>query len=234
MRPRIPGQRLKSWLDQADLSQAQLANRMNVDPGQVSRWCRDKASLSGAQAAAVVDIIRSRGVAVELPQPAHRVFLATPMASLDESSYETDRAEAVSVYRQLDTIAAPVYWPAAQIGSARQFEAPDLATERNVNALADAEAFVYLQLRELIQPTSCHVELGMAVAWEIPVTVFAPSETSLPYMLRHFEAISGRSGIGGRFRFHAINDAAGAVRLLNIHGTDLLGITPGRRLERSR
>lgn len=176
------------------------------------------------------------------PRPARgkrtvRVFLSTPMASLSSDEYTAERAAAQVVYLELERIAPPVYWAAAQIGSAAEFEAPDLAVERNLAALSHAEAFVYLQLRELNHPSSCHVEIGMAVAQAIPVTIFAPSEDDLPYTLRHFEAISGRTGVGGgRFRFYATPTAADAVRLLAIHGPDLLGVParPARRMEQSQ
>jgi hypothetical protein len=227
----IPGPLLREWLDTADLSQAQLAKHLHVDAGQVSRWCRDHVPLRGAHAAAVIALMRERGVTVEPPAPGHRIFLSTPMAALDGSSYEADRAAAATVHDALAVIAAPVYWPAGGIGSAQQFEAPDLATDHNLTALGEAEAFVYLQLRTLIRPTSCHVEIGMAIALQIPVTVFAPSEDALPYMLRRFEATASRAGVGGRYRFYPVDGAADAVRLLTIHGPDLLGL-PSRIPER--
>lgn len=113
--------------------------------------------------------------------------------------------------------------------SAEQFEAPDIAAGRNVAALTAADAFVYLQLRELARPTSAHVEIGMAIASRKAATIFAPSEDSLPYILRRFAAISGRAGFGGRFRFYSIRSAADAVRLLTIDGPELIGLAPRSR-----
>lgn len=224
MRTAIPSDSLRQWLGAADMSQAELARLLHVDPGQVSRWCSGKSSLRGEYAANIVRLLQDRGINVELPPPNHRVFLATPMASLESEAYEADRSTATPVFEKLSRIADPVYWAAAGISSAERFEAPDLAAERNLLALIESEAFVYLQLRELIHPTSCHIELGIAIALKLPVTVFAPSEESLPYTLRRFEAISGRSGIGGRYRFYAIRSAADAVRLLDVHGPQLLGV----------
>jgi len=150
------------------------------------------------------------------------------MAALSADDYEADRTAAQAVFDELSRIAAPVYWGAAQIASAEQFEAPDIATERNLVALSTAEAFVYLQLRELVHPTSCHVEIGMAIASRKAVTLFAPSEESLPYILRRFEPISGSvAGLGGRFRFYSIRTAPDAVRLLAIHGPTLIGLGEG-------
>lgn len=210
------------------MTQAELARSLNVDAGQVSRWCNDKASPRVEYATSIVELLRDRGVQAELSQTETRVFLSTPMAALEADNYEMDRAEARAVFEQLERIALPVYWAAGHIESAQQFEASDIATDRNLAALAAAEAFVYLQLRELVRPTSCHIEIGMAIASKKPVTVFAPSEDSLPYTLRRFEAISGRAGFGGRFRFYAIRGAADAVRLLTVHGPELIGLTrPG-------
>jgi transcriptional regulator with XRE-family HTH domain len=225
MKATIPGAHLRHWLAAADMTQAQLARLLNLDAGQVSRWCNDRAPLKGGYANRVIQVFQDRGVKVETPTSGTCAFLSTPMASLDTKEYEADRTAANELYKALSRTVSPVYWAAAQIGSVELFEAPDLAAERNLVALAEAEAFVYLQLRELIHPTSCHVELGIAIALKTPVTIFAPSEDSLPYTLRRFEAISGQAGFGGRFRFYSIRDAADAVRLLTIHGPELLGLS---------
>lgn len=225
MNATIPGIQLRQWLTLAHMTQAELARHLHVDPGQVSRWCTEKAPLRYEYATTIVEILRERGVQAELPQPGARVFLSTPMAALDPDDYKRDRDAASSVYEQLCRIASPVYWGAAQIASAEEFEAPDLAVEQNLAALDASDAFVYLQLRELTRPTSAHVEIGMAIASKKPVTVFAPSEDDLPYVLRQFEAISGRAGFGGRFRFYSIRSAADASRLLTIHGPQLIGLS---------
>lgn len=224
MKAAIPGEQLRQWLTTAGITQAELARRLHVDPGQVSRWCTDKAPLGGKYASNVVALLRERGVHADLPQPSARVFFSTPMAALDPDDYESDRSAANAVFEQLCRVASPVYWGAARIECADQFEAPDLAAGRNLAAFTAADAFVYLQLRELTRPTSAHVEIGMAIASKKAVTIFAPSEDSLPYILRQFEAISGGSGFGGRFRFYSIHSAADAVRLLTIHGPELIGL----------
>lgn len=224
MRITIHGQQLRQWLEAADLKQSALARLLGVDPGQVSRWCNDKATPQSHHLAHIVELLRGRGIEILLPSSA-RVFLSTPMAALSADEYETDRTAAQAVFEELSRIAAPVYWGAAQIASVEQFEAPDIAAERNLVALSTAEAFVYLQLRDLVHPTSCHVEIGMAIASRKAVTLFAPSEDSLPYILRRFEPISGQvAGLGGRFRFYSIRTAADAVRLLAIHGPTLIGL----------
>lgn len=233
MKAAIDGERLRQWLDAAGLTQAELARLLNVDAAQVSRWCTGRAPLRGEYVDRLIELLAERDVQVELPRGT-RVFLSTPMAALDNANYEEDRLAATGVYEHLCQIAAPVYWPAAQIASTAGFEAPDLATERNLRALMEAEAFVFLQLRELAHPTSCHVELGMAIAWQMPVTIFAADEGSLPYTLQRFSAIAGRVGMGGRYRFYSISSSADAVRLLGIHGAELIGVAqrPDRILEK--
>lgn len=151
-----------------------------------------------------------------------RVFLSTPMAALAED-YEADHAAARRVFDQLNTLASPVYWAGERIESADQFEASDIAAEKNFAALTAANAFVYLQLRDLTHSTSALVELGVALASKKPVTVFAPAQESLPYALRHFEPASERVGFG-RFRFYSTPTADEAVRLLTLHGPELIGL----------
>jgi transcriptional regulator with XRE-family HTH domain len=225
MKATIPGEQLRQWLAAADMSQAELARLLRVDAGQVSRWCTDKASPRHEYAASIVGLLRERGVKAEVSHGA-RVFFSTPMAALDPDAYEKDRAAGNAVFGELCRVASPVYWAASQIASVDQFEAPDIAAEKNLLALTAAEAFVYLQLRELTHPSSSLVEIGMAIASKKPVTIFAPSEESLPYVLRRFEAVSGRAGLGGRFRVYSIRSATDAVRLLTIHGPELIGLPP--------
>jgi transcriptional regulator with XRE-family HTH domain len=222
----ISAEQLREWLIAAGMTQAELARVLGVDAGQVSRWCTGKAMPSGRYPSRIVELMRERGVRSSLADLGFRVFFSTPMAALSAEDYETNRAAATTVYGELCRIAPPVYWGAAEVASVEQFEAPDIAAERNLVALSAAEAFVYLQLCELDRPTSSHVEIGMAIASRKAVTLFAPSEDSLPYILRCFEAISGRgTGLGGRFRFYNIRTAADAVRLLTIHGPRLIGVT---------
>lgn len=210
------------------MTQAGLAQLLCVDAGQVSRWCTGKALLRGEYAERATRLFAERGVTIVVPRST-RVFLSAPMAALDSASYEEDRSGTTAIHEALCRIAEPVYWPGESIITAAQFEAPDLATARNLTALIEAEAFVYVQLRELTHPTSCHVELGMAIASKTPVTVFAPSEDCLPYTLRRFEAVAARKAFGGRYRFYAVSGPAEAVRLLDIHGAELIGITPRTR-----
>jgi transcriptional regulator with XRE-family HTH domain len=209
---------LRRALGEARMTQADLARETHFTPVTVHRWATGKAPLRGSTAEAVAAILRAHGVAVGLA-PDCRVFLASPMAALDPAGYEQARADAEAVHAALARVAGPVYWPAGGIGSAAGFEAPDLATARNLAALHACEAFVYLQVGRLDRPTSCHIELGWALALGKPVTVLAPSEEDLPYMLRRYEIVAGRDG--GWYRFHPVGDA---LRLLDIHGAELLGL----------
>lgn len=217
----IPGDALRRALEQARMTQVELAREVHYTEAAVSRWTRGATPLKGASAARVAAVLRARGVELDIA-PNHRIFLATPMAALDAAGYQSARTEAAAVHAELERIAGPTYWAAGGVDAADRFEAPDLATIRNLAALGEAEAFVFLQVGDVERPTSCHVELGMALALRKPVTVFAPSEQSLPYMLRGYEATAARDG--GRYRFCPATDA---LRLLEIHGAELLGLPAG-------
>lgn len=214
----IPGDALRRALEQAGMTQAELARELHYTEAAVSRWRRGSAPLTGSSAEAVLRVLRARGVELEL-EPRCRVFLATPMAALDPGGYERTRAAAAEVHAVLERVAGSTYWAAGSVGSPDRFEAPDLANLRNLEALQSCEAFVLWQPGPLDRPTSCHIELGMAIARAVPVTVFAPSEADLPFMLHGFEAVAARAG--GRYRFHRTGDA---LRLLEIHGGELLGL----------
>jgi DNA-binding transcriptional regulator YhcF (GntR family) len=178
-----------------------------------------KSALSQLKAENVVIGQQGKGVYV---RQLFRVFLSTPMAALAED-YETDRAAARKLFDQLSELTPPVYWAGERIDSADQFEASDIAAEKNFAALTAANAYVYLQLRDLTHSTSALVELGVALASRKPITVFAPTEDCLPYALRHFEAVAERVGFG-RFRFYSTPDVEEAIRLLTLHGPELIGL----------
>jgi GntR family transcriptional regulator len=166
-------------------------------------------------------VIGQQGKGVYVRQ-LYRAFLSTPMAALAED-YEADHVAARSLFEKLSELAPPIYWAGEQIESTDQFEAPDIAAEKNLAALTAANTFVYLQQRELTHPTSSLVELGVALASKKPITVFAPAEEYLPYALRHFEAVSERVGFG-RFRFYSTPSVEEAIRLLALHGPELIGL----------
>jgi GntR family transcriptional regulator len=178
-----------------------------------------KSAISQLKAEGVVIGQQGKGVYV---RQLYRVFLSTPMAALAED-YETERKAARTLFDQLSELAPPIYWAGERIESTDQFEAPDIASEKNFTALTAANAFVYLQQRELSHSTSALVELGVALASKKPITVFAPTEDCLPFALRHFEAVAERVGFG-RFRFYSTPDVDEAVRLLTLHGPELIGI----------
>jgi len=165
-------------------------------------------------------VIGQQGKGVYVRQ-LYRVFLSTPMAALDD--YQTEHAAARKLFEQLNQLTPPVYWAGEHIESTDQFEAPDLASEKNFTALTFANAVVYLQQGELTHSTSALVELGVALAAKKPITVFAPSEDCLPYALRHFETVSERVGFG-RFRFYNAPSVDEALRLLTLHGPELIGL----------
>lgn len=192
---------------------AQLMDRYGVSSTVI------KAAIAQLKAENVVIGQQGKGVYV---RQLYRVFLSTPMAALADD-YQADHSAARTLFDRLTDLTPPVYWAGEQIESADDFEAPDIATEKNFAALSVASAVVYLQLRELTHPTSALVELGIALASRKPVTVFAPSEDCLPYALRHFEAVSDKAGFG-RFRFYSTPTADEAVRLLMLHGPELLGL----------
>lgn len=185
--------------------------------------------VSRTTARAALKVLEQEGAVAVLPRRGRivrqrfRVFLSTPMAALAEEDYETDHSAARKLYDTLIRLAPPVYWAGAAVPATKSFEAPDIATEKNVTALTTASAFVYLQQRELTHPTSSLIELGMALAAKKPVTVFAPTEETLPYMLRRFEATSSDLGLG-RFRVYGAGSVDEVIRLLTIHGIELIGL----------
>jgi hypothetical protein len=169
----------------------------------------------------VISVLPRRGRVV---RQRYRVFFSTPMAALTQDDYETDRSVANQLFQALRHLAQSVYWAAEDIQSAEQFEAPDIATAKNLSALTASSTLVYLQQRKLTHPTSSLLEVGIALASKKPVTVFAPSEDILPYALRRgFEAVAADLAFG-RFRFYRTDTVEEAIRLITVHGAELIGL----------
>ena len=101
------------------------------------------------------------------------------MAALGDS-YQAEQAAARALFDQLTQIAQPVYWAAAQINSTDEFEASDIAAEKNFAALTAANSFVYLQQQELGHPTSALIELGSLWLARSPLRSSLPRRKVFP------------------------------------------------------
>jgi len=216
---------LRQWLSAAGMTQSALASILHVDATQVSRWCNGRAVPRDDYRKRIEEVFQDRGININFPTTEISVFFSTPMAALCSEEYEQDRSAAQTVYEALCRVAPPVFWAASHIASTEAFEVSDIAAEKNLAALEDADAFVYLQLRELSRVTSSLVETGIALATRKPVTIFGLSEDHLPYILRGFGAVVDRVPFGGHYRFYKIGSPLEVVRLLTIHGRELLGLS---------
>lgn len=202
-------------------SQAWLAEQVSVEPSTVSRWMNNVRPRE-AKLNEIVGVLQEAGHLPDAVVPSSNVFLSTPMASLQSSEYSTDREAAQRLYEALTDVGFTVYWGALGLLTPSDFEAPDLATKANLDALMSADAFVYAQSSVPVRPTSSLVELGMALAFRIPVTVFARREEELPYMLHSFSNVPESVPQLGTYRLYASTSIDAACGLIRRHQQSIL------------
>lgn len=121
-----------------------------------------------------------------------RVFLATPISSIDG---DTERAEIRALSRSFVSSVVGIC-PAAAVCSeildhsvAEEYESPDAAATEDFGAISACSHFVLVYPRPLA--TSALMELGYAMAMDIPCLIYANNVNDLPYLARPAEESGG-------------------------------------------
>ncbi|GAA1753857.1 hypothetical protein GCM10009710_36750 [Aeromicrobium alkaliterrae] len=122
------------------------------------------------------------------PEPkATDVMLASPMSAAGDD-YEGDQKLAMKLVNELRRKNHTVYYAGERLKRPSKFDAYDVAYKENVDHIMNSRVFVLYLPRDIAEavgpPSSVWIELGMALARGIPVTIFAPESTVLPYVVR--------------------------------------------------
>ena len=117
------------------------------------------------------------------PSGSVEIFVAAPMASM-AGGYESHNAKMLRLVADIERHIAltPVYYAGTALASSADFEDEAHALRVNFAALTAARRFLLIYPEPL--PTSALIELGYAMALELPIRVFIRDWGHLPFMLR--------------------------------------------------
>lgn len=202
---------LLNILERYELTQEQLALKIDKPAASISRWVNMNMPMSAPAAKALDEADlgpTSLGTSFEdlhqtfvranrkrtdrqmertaTVDTAYDLFLAGPMAaSPSQESFREERDSASAIADAFRTKCDfKVYYAGDFIAAEAEFDAPDIALEQNVQALSDASYFVMVILQPLTKPSSVLVEAGFALARRIPSLYFVRAVDYLPYILR--------------------------------------------------
>lgn len=225
-RPATFGAALREALRDARLSQAGLARQLNIDPGQVSRWANNKAvphsdTLHRVERILGADLAESFSAST----PSYELYISAPISGLEQQDMLEHHFAVSEVVSAAKLHVNTLYWPGEKIRELSDLSAPDIATERNMKALTQCSAFLYLQFAEVVHPSSALIELGVALGRRLKTTVFIQKDVRLPYMLNGFSAVAASLGFLPKVRIYEVKSREEACKLITNNGRELLGLT---------
>ena len=125
----------------------------------------------------------------------HDIFLASPMsgfpADADYREHRTIVLEAIETLKECG--ARNVYYAGVNAPASGRFVEPAQAMLADVRALQSSSAFVMIYPDRIV--SSVLVEIGIAIALEIPCFVFVRRREDLPYLLLHAGEFGGTDGL---------------------------------------
>jgi transcriptional regulator with XRE-family HTH domain len=220
------GDALRRAIQTARSTQADLARRLHIDPGQVSRWTNNKAvphveTVRRIEQILGISLINSFTAST----PDYELYISAPITGLGSADILKHHDAVADVVTAVGQHVNSVYWPGEQIRSHTDLVAADLATERNMKVLANCAAYLYLQFADIVHPSSALVELGFALGRRLKTTLIVKSELPSPYMLNGFGAVAASLNFLPKARIYTVKSADEAVALVAKNGRELLGLT---------
>jgi plasmid maintenance system antidote protein VapI len=217
-------------LTKRGVKQATIARVLEKNPSQISRLVHGRDQWTLEIATRVDNYLGTDLASMLLAQPEpYELYVAAPITGLAKGELADAHHEVGLVVTVLRRQLPRVYWAGENIRSEDDLKDADLATEENMATLATAQAFLYLQFREVEGPSSALIELGVALGRRTHTTIVMQRDLRRPFMLReNFEGTAGRIPQFPNPRFRAVHSVAQAVTLLERDGRQLLGL-PARQ-----
>jgi transcriptional regulator with XRE-family HTH domain len=219
------GQALKKAYRAAGINQAELARRLNIDPGQVSRWVNDRAvphhdNLRRIEEELGADL----SGAFEASVPTCELYVSAPITGLSEQDVAAHHDAVSKVVQVAKKNVNSLHWPGDGIRGVADLMAPDLATERNMRILQYCTALLFLQFAEIEKPSSALIELGIALGRRMRTTMIVESGLRHPFMLDGFAAVASSLNFLPKARIYTVRSVDDACNLIHRNGRELLGL----------
>jgi transcriptional regulator with XRE-family HTH domain len=219
------GKALRAAITAARYSQAGLAKELNIDAGQVSRWVNGKTIPHSETVARIEQILGTDlSAAFTAASPNYDLYVAAPISGLVNEDIGPHNAAVNQVVTATSAHVDSLYWPGKGILSTSDLTAPDIATERNMQALQHSAALLYLQFMEVVRPSSALIELGCALGWRLRTTVIMQENLKMPFMLDNFGAVAATLGFLPKARIYRVKSVGDACDLIAKNGRELLGL----------
>jgi transcriptional regulator with XRE-family HTH domain len=220
------GEALKQAIKAARSNQARLAEALDIDPGQVSRWVNNKAVPHAETVGRIeefLDADLSDPFSASLPD--NELYVSAPISGLGKRGITEHHDAVAQVVQAIRHHVNSLYWPGESIKRAADLVAPDIATERNMKVLARCSALLYLQFAEITGPSSALIELGYALGHRTKTTIIMKSDVREPYMLDGFGGVAARLNSLPQARLYKVHSVEEAFTLIDRNGRELLGLT---------
>jgi transcriptional regulator with XRE-family HTH domain len=219
------GDALRAAIRAAGSSQAELARRLDIDPGQVSRWANDKALPHLRHVRRIEQILKvSLADSFAVSTPDYELFVSAPITGLALAAVAVHHHAVARVVAAASQHINGVYWAGETIRSVDELAAPDLATERNMKVLASCHAYLYLQFADIIHPSGSLVEFGFALGKRLKTTLIIQRGLPSPFMLEGFGAVAESLSFLPKARIYSVTSVDEAVALVARNGRELLGL----------
>jgi transcriptional regulator with XRE-family HTH domain len=219
------GKALRAAIGAAHYTQASLARELRIDAGQVSRWVNDKAIPHKETAAKIEQILGADlSAAFAASSPEYELYVSAPITGLKDENIGTHNTAVSKVVQAAGTHVNSLFWPGERIRSKSDLIAPDIATERNIQALQRSVGLLYLQFMDIVRPSSALVELGCALGWRLKTTIIIQEGLDQPFMLENFGAVAATLGFLPKARIYRVKSVGDACDLITKNGRELLGL----------
>lgn len=118
-----------------------------------------------------------------------RIFISTPMSVIASDKYGKFRADILAVIRYIDSRlpSLDIHYSGIEISDNSHFESSAISFRRDVAALEKSKLFVLIYPEQ--SATSALIELGYALRMKIPVFIFFPNRSMLPYMIKNLDEV---------------------------------------------
>jgi transcriptional regulator with XRE-family HTH domain len=219
---------LRAAIESTGMTQARLARELCIDPGQVSRWVHGKAIPHVDNVRRIEEILgRDLESSFVASTPDYELYVSAPIVGLDSEDMSAHYDAVSKVVSAASAHVNSLYWPGSQfrVLSDIRTAAMDMVTERNMMALYQCPALLYLQFAETVGPSSSLIELGFALGRKLKITVITKSGLYGPHMLRDFAAAAADVTFLPKIRIYQVESAEEAAALITANGRQLLGLT---------
>lgn len=208
------------------MSQADLARALPADAGLVSKWIHGHQGPGAANRRRLKEVLGlDLGVSRPAAHKTYELYVAAPITGLANGNIAGHQAEVTQVVTAARHHVPGVYWPGEEILGTADLVAPDIATEHNLDVLAQSKALIYLQFEELDGPSGALVELGIGLGRRIKTTIILREGLRTPFLLREgFGAVAARHQSMPKARIYLVKSAADAASLIERNGRELLGL----------